>query len=124
MSSTATKPPGDQSPSAAISNLVVRLMNEYTGRGPTKARTYWQDDLITVLLQDTLTKGERSLARDGKEDLVLTTRLAFQQTMRDDLIAGVEQLTARTVSVFMSSNHVEPDYAIEVFILDPQPAST
>lgn len=109
---------GDRSPSAAISNLVVRLMSEYTGRGPTKARTYWNDDLITVLLQDTLTKGERSLVRDGKESLVLTTRLAFQMTMREDLITGLEAITGRKVRAFMSANHMEPDVAIEVFVLE------
>ncbi len=93
-------------------------MSEYTGRGPTKARTYWNDDLITVLLQDTLTKGERSLVRDGKESLVLTTRLAFQMTMREDLITGLEAITGRKVRAFMSANHMEPDVAIEVFVLE------
>ena len=51
----------------AISNLVVRLLSEYTGRGPTKARTHFSENLITVVLQDLLTKGERSLIRDGKQ---------------------------------------------------------
>lgn len=120
MSSASTEhPPGNGSPAAAISNLVVRLMSEYTGRGPTKARTYIHDELITVLLQDTLTKGERSLVRNGKEDLVLTTRLAFQMTMREELTAGLEQITGRKVRAFMSSNHMDPDIAIEVFVLEP-----
>jgi uncharacterized protein YbcI len=116
MSSTTT--PGEGPSAAAISNLVVRLMSEYTGRGPTKSRTYVHEDLITVVLQDTLTKGERSLVRDGKEDLVLSTRLAYQMTMRQDLIAGLEQLTGRTVRAFMSANHMEPDVAVEIFLLD------
>ena len=69
----------------AISNLVVRLLSEYTGRGPTKARTHFNDNLITVVVQNLLTKGERSLVRDGKADLVLETRRAYQLTMRDGL---------------------------------------
>jgi len=36
-----------------ISNLTVRLLSQYTGRGPTKARTYLNDDMVTVVLQDT-----------------------------------------------------------------------
>src|SRR5438309_9773305 len=48
-----------------ISNMVVRVLNEFTGRGPTQARTYIQDDLITVVLRDTLTRGERHLVEDG-----------------------------------------------------------
>ncbi len=122
MSSVSSEYRGDGSPAAAISNLVVRLMSEYTGRGPTKARTYINDGLITVLLQDTLTKGERSLVRDGKHDLVLSTRLAFQMTMRDDLTKGLEEITGRKVRAFMSSNNIEPDVAIEIFVMENEGA--
>jgi uncharacterized protein YbcI len=104
----------------AISNLVVRLLTEYTGRGPTKARTHFNDNLITVVVQDLLTKGERSLIRDGKADLVLETRRAYQLTMRDDLTAGIEEITGRQVIAFLSANHINPDIAIESFVLAPQ----
>jgi uncharacterized protein YbcI len=98
----------------------VRLLAEYTGRGPTRARTYMQDDYIAVVLQDTMTKGEQSLVRDGKVGLVLDTRKAYQNTMRKDLIATVERLTGRTVLAFLSDNHVDPDIAVESFVLVPQ----
>jgi uncharacterized protein YbcI len=120
MASTQDERPGTGSIAVAISNAVVRLMSEYTGRGPTRARTYLQDDLITVVLQDTMTKGERSLVRDGRSDLVLTTRKAYQCTMRSDLVAAVEDLTSRTVAAFLSDNHIDPDIAIESFVLAPQ----
>lgn len=107
------------SKAAAISNHVVRTMSEYTGRGPTRARTYLNDDVVTVVLQDTLTKGERSLVRDDLDDLVLTMRKAFQRTMRHDLINGVEEILQRRVSAFMSDNHIDPDVAVEVFMLAP-----
>ncbi len=102
---------------ADISNAMVRLLSDYTGRGPTKARTYIQDDLVTVVLRDTLTKGERSLCRDGKAELVLANRTAFQETMADDLIAVVEQLIGRKVEAFLSANHIDPDLAVESFVL-------
>ena len=104
----------------AISNLVVRLLSEYTGRGPTKARTLFTDDLITVVVQNLLTKGERSLVRDGKADLVLQTRRAYQLTMREDFTAGIEEITGREVIAFLSANHIDPDIAIESFVLAPQ----
>ena len=104
----------------AISNHVVRLLSEYTGRGPTKARTHFSDNLITVVVQDLLTKGERSLVRDGKEDLVLETRRAYQLTMRDDFTAGIEEITGRVVIAFLSANNLDPDIAIESFVLAPQ----
>ena len=108
---------GEQS--ADISNAVVRLMSEYTGRGPTKARAHISDDVITVVLYDTLTKGERSLLRDGRSELVLATRKAFQDTMGASLTAAVEQITGRTVIAFLSDNHIDPDIAVETFILEP-----
>ena len=104
----------------AISNLVVLLLSEYTGRGPTKARTHFSENLITVVVQDLLTKGERSLIRDGKSDLVLETRRAYQFTMREDFTAGIEEITGREVIAFLSANHVNPDIAIESFMLAPQ----
>jgi uncharacterized protein YbcI len=104
----------------AISNLVVRLLSEYTGRGPTKARTHFSDNLITVVVQDLLMKGERSLIRDGKQDLVLETRRAYQLTMREDYTAGIEEITGRRVIAFLSANHIDPDVAIESFMLAPQ----
>ncbi|HKG38067.1 MAG TPA: Na-translocating system protein MpsC family protein [Conexibacter sp.] len=105
---------------AAISNAVVRLLSEYTGRGPTKARTYINDDYIAVVLQDTLTKGERSLVRDGRTELVLDNRKAYQQTMANDLVAAVEELSGRTVHAFLSDNHADPDVAVESFVLAPR----
>ena len=108
------------SKSAAISNYVVRTMAEYTGRGPTKARTHIHDDVVTVLLQDTLTKGERSLVGDDLDGLVLTMRKAFQGTMGQVLIDGVEEILGRKVIAFMSDNHIEPDMALESFVLEPE----
>src|SRR4028119_921735 len=56
MASIQTDAPVGGSKAAAISNHVVRTMSEYTGRGPTRARTHLNDNLVTVVLQDTLTK--------------------------------------------------------------------
>ena len=71
-------------------------------------------------MQDLLTKGERSLIRDGKQDLVLETRRAYQLTMREDYTAGIEEITGRVVIAFLSANHIDPDIAIESFMLAPQ----
>ena len=98
----------------------MRLLNEYTGRGPTKARTYISEDLVTVVLQDTLTRGERSLVRNGEVELVLASRKAYQNTMGPALIASLEEILGRKVLAFLSANHVSPDYAVETFVLEPQ----
>lgn len=108
---------------ASISNAIVRLHREYLGRGPTKARTTIHDDTVVVLMSDTLTKAEHSLVADGKEDEVLSTRHSFQRTMRNDMVAAVEEITGRTVQAFMSANHIDPDLACEVMVLEPETPS-
>ena len=106
----------------AISTGIVRLLAEYTGRGPTKARTYIHDDSVVVVLADTLTKSERRLIAAGEDKLVLNTRSAFQEAMKYELIAVVEECTGRKVNAFLSANTVQPDYGTETFILAPDQA--
>jgi uncharacterized protein YbcI len=109
-----------EKPAAAeISTEAVGVLREYTGRGPTKARTMINEDVVTVLLADTLTKGERRLAESGHSARILDLRHDFQQVMRDDLIAIVERHLKRKVIAFMSQNHIDPDLAVEVFVLEP-----
>ena len=106
--------------SAGISNAVVGLLSQYTGRGPTKARTSIDRDVVTVVLADTMTKGEQTLAAEGQGDVVLDMRHHFQEAMREDLVAAVELNTERKVIAFMSENHIDPDMAAEVFVLEAQ----
>jgi uncharacterized protein YbcI len=97
---------------------VVRTTAEYTGRGPTRARTVMSGDWVFVTLSDTLTKGERRLAESGRREFVRETRHAYQQVMRADLVLEIERLTGRNVIAFLSDNHIDPDVAIEAFELE------
>lgn len=121
MSSRVGENPQGGQLASAISNAVVRVISDHTGRGPTRARTYLHDDLITVVVRDSLTRGERSLVDDGRAGMVLAMRKEFQEMMRGDLIASVEKLTGRVVIAFFSANHIEPDAALESFLLAPVP---
>ena len=103
---------------AQITRAVVGVFRDYTGRGPTKARTFLNENTIHVLLEDTLTTAERQLALDGEEKFVLDIRRKFQETMRDDLVSAVEKLGGRRVIAFMSDNTIEPDMALESFVLE------
>lgn len=104
---------------ARISNTVVQVLREFTGRGPTKARTTYVGDLISVVVHDSLTPGERALAADDKHATVLAVRSEFQDTMKERLVSEIETLTDRKVLAFMSANHVDPDLGVESFVLAP-----
>jgi uncharacterized protein YbcI len=103
---------------AAISNAVVGLFSEHVGKGPTKARTIHNGKFVLCILEDTMTRAERSLSAHGEEDLVLGIRHAFQNAMQEELTSAVETLTGNRVVAFMSANHVDPDFAAEVFVLE------
>src|SRR5918999_6531752 len=104
---------------ASISTGAVQLLSEYTGRGPTKAHTTINMDSVTIVLRDALTKGELKLVEAGRAEEVLATRHAFQEVMSDDLTALVERELGRRVVAFLSANHIDPDVAVEFFLLAP-----
>jgi uncharacterized protein YbcI len=106
------------SANAQISRAHVRLFHEYTGRGPTESRTTIDRSLVVCFLSDLLTKGERSLIAAGKSAAVMEMRRSFQEAMREDLQAEVERVTGRKVVAFMSANHLDPDHAVEAYVLD------
>jgi uncharacterized protein YbcI len=122
---TAETPRHDGQLAAAISNTVVKALARTTGRGPTKAKTTLGDNGVFVVLQDSLTVGEQSLTDAGQGQAVLDLRRRWQRVMEADVRREIEELTGRKVIGFMSDNHIDPDLAVEVFVLEPlaQPAS-
>jgi uncharacterized protein YbcI len=106
---------------AAISTAIVGLLREYTGRGPPKARTTLRDNVVVVMLEQTLTKGERSLTQRGMGDKVIDIRHAYQESMRDESSEKIAELTGRQVTAMLSANHLDPDLAAEIYVLDAPP---
>ncbi len=104
---------------AEISNALVAMLHRYTGRGPTRARTTIANNVIVCVMGQTLTKGEQMLAQGGKHEIVLNGRRAYQDTMKTEAVERVQELSGRKVIAFMSTNHIEPDLAVEIFILEP-----
>jgi uncharacterized protein YbcI len=116
---TRERNPGDGKLALELSTAIVQRLAATTGRGPTKAKTTLGDNALFVVLEDTLTRGERNLVDAGEADAVLDLRRLWQRVMRSDCTRDVEELTGRKVVGFMSDNHIDPDIAVEVFILAP-----
>jgi uncharacterized protein YbcI len=114
---SAERPLLDGELAAAISNTLVKALARTTGRGPTKAKTTLGENGVFVVLQDSLTRGEQTLANAGEGQAVLDLRRRWQRVMQADVSKEIEQLTGRKVIGFMSDNHIDPDLAVEVFIL-------
>ena len=116
MARTPAQPQGEVL--AEISNMVVAIYANYLGRGPTKARTYASDGVVTCLLEDTLTRAEQSLIKSGRESAVLDVRSSLQETMRGDLMKAMESLTEIRVRAMISGTQLDPDITSQVFVLD------
>jgi uncharacterized protein YbcI len=116
MQEAITTPRGEIA--ATISRDSIRILRDYTGRGPTRARTVINDELVAITMVDTLTKGEARLVEIGKAEHVLQTRREYQRAMERDLVALVEREMDRKVIAFLSDNHIDPDIAVESFVLE------
>ena len=103
-------PTPDGSMLQSISNEMVRLFKEQFGRGPTKARTCWAaPDVLTVVLEDTLTPAERTLVGLGEHQRLRDTRTFFQYASVREFCEPVEQITGRTIRSFHSSIDTHAD---------------
>ena len=103
----------------AVSDGMVALLKEYYGRGPTRAKSYYEDDLVVCLLRGGFTRVEQTLLEGGRTAAVIQQRMEFQELMRDRFVAVIENATGRKVIGFMSGNQQDPDIMCEVFVLAP-----
>jgi uncharacterized protein YbcI len=103
----------------AISDGIVALMKEFYGRGPTRTKTYYEDDVVVCLMRGGLSRVEQTLLEGGRGPAVIQQRMEFQDLMRERFAAVIEQATGRRVIGFMSGNQQDPDIMSELFILAP-----
>jgi uncharacterized protein YbcI len=104
---------------ADISRGLVHLHRRFYGKGPTKAKTYAVNDTIICMLKGGFTTVERTLIDDGRGEDVEKIRRSFQQAMEARFTGLVEEATGRTVIAYMSQVHIDPDMAVELFVLEP-----
>jgi uncharacterized protein YbcI len=109
---------------AAVSNAIAGMHRTHYGRGPQRARTIMASDYVICFLEDVFTPVERTLIDAGRFETVRETRTAFQDTMREPFSQAVERAVGRKVIGFVSQIHVDPDLAIETFILEPEPGAS
>jgi uncharacterized protein YbcI len=103
----------------AISDGMVALLKEFYGRGPTRTRTYYEDDLVVCLLRGGFSRVEQTLLEGGRGSSVIHQRMEFQDLMRERFESVIREATGRHVIGFMSGNQQDPDIMCEVFILAP-----
>ena len=106
---------------AALANAMVGLKKEFYGRGPTKAKTYINDNYVFCVLEGGLTRNEETLLAAGEADLVRSYRLRFQEVMAGPTTEAIERITGRKVIGYHSQIVFDPEYGFEIFVLDAPP---
>jgi uncharacterized protein YbcI len=104
-----------------ISNAMVGLKKQFYGKGPTKAKTYINDNYVFCILEGGLTRNEETLLEHGEDALVRQFRLRFQESMSQVTTKAVEEITGCKVIGYQSQIVFEPEYGFEMFVLDSPP---
>ncbi len=105
--------------SRAISTAIGSIHREHYGRGPDRVTTLIHADLVATSLEDPFTTVEKRMISEGAFLQVRETRTMFQDWMRPRFVEAVESATGRTVRAFFSQVAHDPDYAMELFLLEP-----
>jgi len=102
-----------------IAHAMVGMKKDFYGKGPTKAKTFINDEYVFVVMEGGLTRNEEVLLAAGQVDLVRSYRLRFQEAMTDTTIGAIEEILGRKVLTYHSQILFDPARAIEIFVLDP-----
>ncbi len=108
---------------SAISRRVVGLLKEHSGKGPVKARAYYWNDLLVVMMTDGYTTVENTLLSQGRSKTVMEQRAEFHEVMIPHFKLVIEQELGREVVACMNSSHYAPDLNAELFVLAPRDAA-
>jgi uncharacterized protein YbcI len=100
-----------------IARVVVQVHSRYYGRGPTKAKAVWNDQVVCVVLEDLFTPGEKLLIAGGKFSQVREIRVAFQDQIEPILRTEIEQITGHKTRAF-TSQVAQNNFGAEVFLLE------
>ncbi len=107
---------------AAITRELVRIHTAAIGRGPRKSYSFHSGDTLITVMLGVLTRAEQTLVAYGEGEAVLAMRRLSQRAMAEEMKVAVARLTGRGVLAFMSDNHLDPDMAVQVFVLEPPPS--
>ena len=104
---------------AEISDAMVRLHREQTGRGPNQARAYIVEDLIIVRLQEVLTPAERQLTGNPHgQSLIKQFHQQMHEIARRELEQVIECHTGCKVTSVHSDVSTKTGEQMAIFVLD------
>jgi uncharacterized protein YbcI len=111
------QPSSTPPPLTEVSNTAVALHREHFGRGPGAAKTHIADNLVVCVLTDVFTPLEKTLIAAGQEERVRETRAIHRAATEDVYKTRMEAVLGCTIEAHMSSIHVDPDVAVDIYLV-------
>lgn len=104
---------------AEVSDAMVKLQRDRTGRGPTQAHTYIVQDMLIVRMQEVLTPAERQLLGNPHgQSLVKQFHQQMHEVARKDLEQIIESHTGCRVASVHSDVSTKTGEQMSIFVLD------
>jgi uncharacterized protein YbcI len=103
---------------ARISTEMVKAQKEFFGKGPTRAKSYFFDDMLLIVMRGGLTTAEKTMLAMDQADAVRSFRQVFENEMTGRLTETIEGLTGRNVLAYQSQVMFDPDIVVEMFVFD------
>jgi uncharacterized protein YbcI len=97
---------------------MVQLDKEFYVRGPTKAKTYVNGDLVTVLMRGGFTRVEETCCKRVAETRSSRSGRTSTRSCSSASRRSVEEETGRKVIAMMSGTNQHPDLLGEMFVLE------
>ena len=104
---------------AEISDAMVKLQREQTGRGPNQAHAYILEDMVIVRMQEVLTPAERQLTGNPHgQSLIKQFHQQMHEIARKSLEAIIESHTGCKVFSIHNDVSTKTGEQIGIFVLD------
>lgn len=104
-----------------VSSAMVSIFKQYYGKGPTNARTFFNERYVFCVMEGGLTRSDETLLTAGDGDYVREYRLRFEAAITPVITRAVADITGRAVVGYHSQVILDPPHIIEIFILDEPP---
>ena len=104
---------------AQLQRALVALLTEYHGRGPSRAKVFVDENVVTCVFEQPFTWAERRLIDSGQEEHVHRGRALLRQKQAERITALVKKTTSRRLLAFLGQSHTNPDALVWVLLLEP-----
>lgn len=110
-------------PTHEIANAIAAAYKDALGRGPKKTSVHLASpEMLVVVLENTMTDAERTLAALGEDERLREHRLVLTTALEAHFRSIIERTLRRRTLAFLGGIDTRRDVTVDVFTLEPEAA--